>query len=101
MVDSALIGGGRSKGATTELDVLLMRSLQVQRMLETAPLTRQTLSLQICRVRRRILRRTYALKCEELSRQRLPLKAAQRRTCNKVSHLQGEEGDTWDKKEMA
>ena len=48
-----------------DTDMLSLQSLTRQRRAEEDAVKRQTLSLQMCRVRRRVNRRTYSLKCEQ------------------------------------
>ena len=78
---------GRVKLSHDDGDVLLINSLVRSRAAERQPQRRHTLSLHICRVRRRIRRRTHALRIElavTCPRQR---QAGRRRAHRPVSHL--------------
>ena len=95
IVQSALACGTGRRVRTVRLDahdadVLLSRSLQQQRSAEQDPLQRQTLSLQTCRVRRRMRRRTYIMKCEAVASGRKSLRSFKRNVSHKVTHLYSE-----------
>ena len=92
VVECALASGSgrrrsKMKLPSDDADMLLLFSLQRQRRDAQDHVLRQTLSLQICRVRRRVRRRVYQLKCEEVASKRMLCKHLRKNVHKKVPHL--------------
>ena len=68
-------------------DARLLACLTQRRRVEREALQRQVLSLQICRVRRRIKRRTYALRCAQAVQSMSCLRSFRRPRRRKVTFL--------------
>ena len=106
VVDSALLSGssrakkvGRLK--SDDPDILLLAYLQQERGLQRDRVQRQAASLRICRVRRRVRRRTKALQCEEVACNRRSIRSWKHQRQRTVTHLRREHGEVQDHIGMA